>query len=103
MTNLELDNQLVETLDVRACFGNVAATDPDYQYDPGSDRWFSTVINGAGTGTDLAIGLGSQPENYYACYTFGNSFWDGRAPLIDQPRLTVTGNKIAIAGDPVFP
>ncbi len=58
MTNLELDNQLVETLDVRACFGNVAATDPDYQYDPGSDRWFSTVINGAGTGTDLAIESG---------------------------------------------
>lgn len=101
---LEIDNQRVETLAVRACDANALLADPDYQYDASSQRWFSTILNGSGV--DLAISDASAPDGpYYACYRLDPAMWDARIDprtgFIDSPRLTVTGNKVAIVGTPI--
>ncbi len=100
-TNLALEQRSVgsDTFgSLISCSGS-SAGDPDLQYDPGTDRWFFTQMDGAVTANnhkliDLAISQGATPLTPYACYQL--DVQDSFSGLSDQPRLTVTGNKVAI-------
>ena len=79
------------------CTG-AAVADPDAQYDSATDRWFFTSFDGDG-GIALAVTVGATPLAPYACYRLASALFNG---ITDQPRLSVTANKVSItpqAGD----
>lgn len=74
------------------CTG-VGVHDPDLQYDVATDRWFFTSFDGGG-GIALAVSVGATPLSPYACYRFdGVQVFE---TVVDQPRISVTGNKVTI-------
>jgi len=73
-----------------ACAGGTLS-DPDVQYDRASDRWFFTSTGP--NGIALAVSVGATPLAPYVCYQMAASEFGG---LFDQPRLSVTDNKVSI-------
>ncbi len=79
--------------------------DPDVQYDSVSGRWFFTQLAGTvapnnpcGTSAVcLSVSTGTSPAPPYVQWYFDKSLFASTAVGVDQPRLSFTGNKVAIS------